>query len=110
MFAEPVEANFSEQTSGEEIFVALIDGAVAGFVSVWRPEPFVHFLVVGETHRRCGVGSALLNHAVAVLGTPIDLKCEIHNRAVCAFYEQRGWREVERIEDGQAPYIRYRFG
>ncbi len=106
----PSRSSFAARTSGEALFVALTGDVVVGFVSVWRPEPFIHFLVVEASVRRRGVGSALLVYAVDVLGTPVDLKCELHNLTAQMFYERHGWREVNRVETGDAPYIRYRFG
>lgn len=106
----PSRTGFAERTAGEELFVALTGDAVVGFVSIWRPEPFIHFLVVEASVRRRGVGSALLEHAVDVLGTPVELKCELHNLTAQQFYERHGWREVDRIETGDAPYIHYRCG
>jgi GNAT superfamily N-acetyltransferase len=52
-----------------ESWVAEIDGTVAGFAVASRnffAKPFVDLLVVGEDHRRLGVGSALMNHCEAV--------------------------------------------
>lgn len=106
----PSRTGFAERTTGEDIFVALTGSSVVGFVSIWRPEPFIHFLVVDRVARRCGVGSALLQHAVQVLGRPVELKCELHNLVAQKFYERHGWREADRVETGEAPYILYRLG
>lgn len=100
--------DFIEQTVGEDIFLAMVDGKAAGFVSIWRPESFIHFLVVDKTFRRRGVGSDLLQHAVGQLGTPVELKCEAHNRAAQVFYERHGWQIVERIDNAGPPHILYR--
>ena len=39
---------------------------------------------------------------------PVDLKYQIRNRTARAFYERSGWQEVELVESGAAPHIRYR--
>jgi GNAT superfamily N-acetyltransferase len=50
-------------------WVAELDGAVVGYVLVsghFFSKPFVDLLVVSESHRRRGIGSALMNRCEAV--------------------------------------------
>ena len=101
---------FPYAVAGEDVFVALAPrGEVVGFVSLWRPDPFVHFLHVASTWRGRGVGAALLEHALATLPAgPVDLKCLPDNRAALAFYRRLGWAEVGSDLDAEPPYVRLR--
>jgi ribosomal protein S18 acetylase RimI-like enzyme len=99
---------FADAVAGEEITVAAIEGEVVGFLSLWRPERFVHFLHVRADRRGRSIGSRLLQHARAGVGGPLQLKCAPHNRAALAFYIRLGWLEVERALLGHAPYVRLR--
>jgi ribosomal protein S18 acetylase RimI-like enzyme len=101
---------FGDAVMGEDVFVALASGGeVVGFLSLWRPDPFVHFLHVASDWRRRGVGRALLAHALATLPAgPVDLKCLPDNRAALAFYRRLGWVEVGSDLDERPPYVRLR--
>ena len=48
---------FHNDTRGEEIWVAEAGGQVIGFVTLWRPDPFVHFLLVHPDWRGNGAGT-----------------------------------------------------
>lgn len=99
---------FARATAGEEVFVAVADGSVAGFLSLWRADGFVHFLHVRPRWRRRGVGRALLGHALATVPGSAELKCAPHNRAALAFYARLGWAEIGREPDGPEPFVRLR--
>ena len=59
-------ADFDAQTEGERLRVAEDgSGRLAGFVSVWEPDHFIHHLHVSWPHHRSGVGRALLDRALA---------------------------------------------
>ncbi|WP_080417206.1 GNAT family N-acetyltransferase [Burkholderia ubonensis] len=61
-------ADFDAQTEGERLLVAEDDsGQLAGFVSVWEPDHFIHHLYVHRPCHRRGIGRALLR---ALLGWP----------------------------------------
>jgi ribosomal protein S18 acetylase RimI-like enzyme len=99
---------FPEQVAGEDILVAVAGQQTVGFVTVWRPDAFVHFLHIALPWRRRGVGSRLLAAARAEVGRPLELKCLVGNRLALAFYQRLGWRRVG-AEDGSAtPYVRLR--
>ena len=88
---------FEEATDGEKIYVALLDGDLVGFASIWEPDYFVHYLFVSPTVRRKKVGSALVNSLAEIYGGPLTLKCLINNENGMAFYRATGW---EKIGDG----------
>jgi RimJ/RimL family protein N-acetyltransferase len=99
---------FERDTEGEEIWVAEIGGQIVGLATLWRRQPFVHYLLIDRAARGRGVGRALLESMLAGVHGPVDLKCRTNNLAARRFYERLGWTEVERVEDAAAPYVRYR--
>ncbi len=106
-------AGFADATTGEDVFVALApsgDDGVVGFVSLWRPEPFVHFLHVARDWRGRGVGRVLLDHALATLptGGTVDLKCLPDNSPALAFYRRLGWVQVGADSGARPHYVRLR--
>jgi len=100
--------HFRRDTAGEEVWVAAAGRELAGVISVWRPQPFVHHLLVERAWRRRGIGSALLREALAGMRRPVDLKCRLDNLTAQRFYRRLGWIEVEREQRCATPYIRYR--
>lgn len=102
----PEDEVFFQLSSGEEIYVVQAGQGLAGSVTLWRSEPFVHFLLVDASHRGQGVGRLLLATAIAELPAPVHLKCHPNNTTALSFYQQIGCTEVERVEADAAPYVR----
>lgn len=100
--------DFYRCVEDEEVWVADVDGAVVGFVSVDRREGLVRNLFVDPEWQNLGIGSRLLNHARNCLASPAQLTCVIRNRAARAFYERNGWIEAARGTAIMGPYILYR--
>ena len=85
----------ADEIVGETIFVAEDDEhAIAGFVSIYAPESFIHHLYIDPRLRNRGIGSALLRHAVAVAGGTATLKCQLGNHPALGFYRHLGWTEI----------------
>ena len=84
--------DFDVVTEGEEIWVAVSDGKLIGFVSCWLPDQFIHSLYVDPGFLRQGVGKALLRECLSKLGRPAFLKCLQQNTNAIAFYKQQGWQ------------------
>ncbi|WP_412529450.1 N-acetyltransferase family protein [Burkholderia lata] len=97
-------ADFAAQTEGERLRVAEDEGGrLAGFVSVWEPDQFIHHLHVHRPHHRSGVGRALLRALPGWPATPYRLKCLRANTPALAFYAACGFVEIGagRAEDGE---------
>lgn len=80
----------------EEVFVAVRDGELVGFLSLYRSDAFVHSLFV-ETPGQA-VGPALLMRAIAEVGR-VSLKCADDNHAARRFYDRLGFAEIDHGED-----------
>lgn len=95
--------DFDTSTEGELILTAKINNVIAGFVSIWEEDKFIHNLFVSSDFKRCGVGKALISEAVKAVGLPLTLKCVKENFNAVKFYLSQGWTIVEEVT-GQEPY------
>lgn len=86
--------DFDRQTEGEMQMVALEGGTVAGFVSVWAPDDFIHHLHVHPCFLRRGIGRALLRALPGWPARRYRLKCVSRNKAAFAFYAANGFVPV----------------
>lgn len=101
-------ATLEAETMGETILIAELDGAVAGFVSVYLPESFVHHLYVDPVRQGHGIGPLLLERAVALAGGRASLKCQTRNARAIAFYHRLGWVEVTAGTSEFGPWVAMR--
>jgi GNAT superfamily N-acetyltransferase len=86
------EGEFDRDSEGETIFVAEMDGAVCGLLSIWTPDHFIHLLFVDPAMHRRGIGAALLRHAEREFSTWGWLKCQSGNVRALEFYTRMGWK------------------
>lgn len=86
--------DFDTQTEGERMLVGEIDGQVAGFISWWAPENFIHHLYIDAACKRRGLGRALLEACLRRIGRPAQLKCVSRNANALAFYHALGWKSI----------------
>ncbi|QPJ65264.1 MAG: GNAT family N-acetyltransferase [Candidatus Nitrohelix vancouverensis] len=95
-------------TEGELVHVAERGGKVAGFISVWEPESFIHHLYVDPEFWGMGIGTELVDFMASLTrGRPLGLKCKVGNKLAMAFYRARGFVETdERGEDEYGPWAR----
>jgi len=70
------------------LWVALEDGRVLGFLAL--RQSYVDRLYVHPDAQRRGVGSALLQHAIALCPSGIELHTHVRNGKARAFYEKEG--------------------
>lgn len=83
--------DFDTATADEEIWVAEVEGAIAGFVSWWPPENFLHNLFIDTSRQRTGAGTALLHKCLERTGRPVRLKTSVQNENAIAFYSKHGF-------------------
>ena len=74
----------------EEVTAAMLDGAIAGVATLYRPLGFLHCLFVDPPCQGRGVGRALVDHVRALAGGPLTLKVDAPNAAAIAFYQRMG--------------------
>ena len=87
-------ADLESETQGERMFVGVLDKEVAGFVSLWEPDCFIHHLYVDPSAQRSGLGRALIARVEALVGhQPITLKCQLANTGAMRFYAALGFEE-----------------
>lgn len=102
--------DFASATQAEQIFVyCRADHVLAGFISIWQPESFIHHLYVDDDYRGQGVGTALLDSLDPWLPKPWRLKCNEANQAAAAFYRARGWHLVSGGDGEWGPYYLLEF-
>ena len=97
-------ADFDTLTRGEKLLVADTDGSgIAGFISVWEPNHFIHHLHVDAKHQGRGVGPALLSALPGRPNQPYQLKCLQRNERALAFYLRHGFVRIGSgtAEDGE---------
>lgn len=107
LYVEIAEADFHWRPAGffraqdflgyaehEELWVAEPGGAIAGFLSYFAPEHFLHSLYVRRGARGQGIGAALIAHARAHYGAPHSLKVDVPNDDARRFYERLGYAEI----------------
>ena len=98
--------SFEKSTDGEIIYVALIDGKIVGFVSVWKQDNFIHNLFVENKYRSLGVGKSLLEKVITIFNKPLTLKCVKKNLNAVQFYLSNGWKiENEQTGSDGAYYL-----
>ncbi|WP_246147489.1 GNAT family N-acetyltransferase [Secundilactobacillus folii] len=95
--AHPKLKDFAHDSRGEALFVAVLDGQIAGFASLYRVMDFIHLLFVAPEFQHRGVGHALIQALRQEADQPLTLKCVIENEAALRFYDHEGF--VIRRED-----------
>lgn len=88
-------SDFDMQTEGETIWVArMVQGHLAGFISVWMPDSFIHHLFIHPEFQRQGVGTLLLEGLPQWGHIRYQLKCLTQNEGALAFYRKNGFTRV----------------
>lgn len=101
--SHPQLADFDQDSRGEFVLVAWIDGQRAGFCSLYRLANFIHLLFVSPDFRHLKVGERLLMEMRQYATAPLTLKCVIANQAALDFYAQVGFEIVQADEDALPP-------
>ncbi|OIN06061.1 GNAT family N-acetyltransferase [Oceanisphaera psychrotolerans] len=101
--------DFDRDSQGERIWLVEVSGNVAGFISIWEPDKFIHHLYVSRELQNQGVGSALLNAAKREYGE-LSLKCMVRNQKALDFYLSQGFEIVSQVDDEFGGYFLMSFG
>lgn len=92
------EEDFDRDTQDEQIFVAIEQQQIVGFISIYLPENFIHCLFIHHEFQGLGIGHLLMQQAKKVTQRPIRLKCLSRNHEALAFYEKEGWQKVHEVK------------
>ncbi|AVK64814.1 GNAT family N-acetyltransferase [Lactobacillus sp. CBA3606] len=95
--------DFDQDSRGEFVLVAWIDGQRAGFCSLYRLANFIHLLFVDPAFRQLGVGENLLTEMRQYATEPVTLKCVMANEAALRFYARVGFQIVKADRDALPP-------
>ena len=102
--------DYKKSTAEDQVWVAELQGVIAGFASIYPKENFIHNLFVGSLFQGQGVGKKLLQTAEEMLSFPITLKIAIDNPSAKGFYEHQGWRQISMHLNAIEPYWLYQKG
>ncbi|MBO9192833.1 GNAT family N-acetyltransferase [Rhizobium sp. 16-449-1b] len=84
--------DFHAHTQGELLWLAeMPDGEIAGFMTLWSPDDFIHMLYIRKQYRGLGIGQALLKTLPYWPDKTYRLKCLDRNEHAKAFYRARGF-------------------
>ncbi|ACM25275.1 GNAT family N-acetyltransferase [Agrobacterium sp. SHOUNA12C] len=93
--------DFAAHTQGEHIFVCEdSSGTIAGFLTLWEPDDFIHMLYILPAFQGSGAGKALLAALPDWPRRRYRLKCLVRNTRAIAFYRAIGFKIVG---DGASP-------
>lgn len=97
--------DFDRETKGEYILVAFVDNRLAGFISVWLADKFIHHLYVSPDCQHKGIGSLLLHAMIDKINFPLTLKCLERNKEALLFYKKKGFIEKGIGQTEQGSYF-----
>lgn len=98
-------ADFFQHSAGETVLVARSGRhGILGFVSLWRPDDFIHMLYVSKPWQGRGVGGALLRALPDWPDRPYRLKCLVRNVSAQTFYRHHGFTVVGRGGSAEGAY------
>lgn len=84
--------DFESHTRGELIWLAeTSERDIAGFMTLWAADDFIHMLYIRQQWQGRGVGSALLRALPDWPLHPYRLKCLVNNHRAKAFYIAHGF-------------------
>jgi GNAT superfamily N-acetyltransferase len=84
--------DFLAHTQGEVVWLAETpEGKIAGFMTLWPPDDFIHMLYIRKEWQGKGAGSALLRALPDWPRQKYRLKCLVNNSRAKAFYQANGF-------------------
>ena len=102
-------SDFEKYVEDEEVFVAVEDEKVLGFISIYLPNNFIHNLFIHPKFQRTGIGKLLLEKVTSCIIEPLTLKVETLNINACIFYEKFGFKKISAHENEEKPYYLYEY-
>ncbi|WP_374652846.1 N-acetyltransferase family protein [Dongia sp.] len=102
-------AAFAESIVGEEQWVAILDGDIIGYISVYWPTNFIHSLYIHPEFQSRGAGRALLAEVRKLAEGDMELKTDKANVRAFTFYRRLGWRAVGEGMAASGPWWRLRW-
>ncbi|TNJ61598.1 GNAT family N-acetyltransferase [Paenibacillus hemerocallicola] len=102
-------SDFDKSTKDELILAAFIENELAGFVSVWEPDRFIHNLFVRKEFQGRGIGTALVKEVSRRLGLPLTLKCVKANTDALNYYLSNQWTIEQEAESAEGLYCLMRY-
>jgi GNAT superfamily N-acetyltransferase len=110
---EPAEgktaAAYADSIVGEEQWVALSDGDIIGYISVYWPTNFIHSLYIRPAFQGRGAGPSLLAEIRKLAKGDLELKTDKMNERAFTFYRCQGWRVVGEGMAATGPWWRLRW-
>lgn len=101
--------DFERETEREFVLVAVLNGKVVGFISLWMADNFIHHLYIDENYQHQNIGTLLLDEGIKIMNSPIKLKCLVKNENAVKFYEKKGFVAIEKGVSNHGEYILYAF-
>jgi GNAT superfamily N-acetyltransferase len=74
-------------------------GEILGFLTLWEPGRFIHFLFIHPQYQGNGIANRLVENLFAAYPLPYRLKCLDKNLRALEYYRREGWQEVGRGTD-----------
>lgn len=97
--------DFAAHTNGEVVSVCEApDGSIAGFISIWAEDDFIHMLYVLPEFQGKGAGTALLQSLPGWPQHTYRLKCLVKNRLAKAFYLAHGFQVIGKGTSTEGDY------
>ncbi|MDA9556038.1 GNAT family N-acetyltransferase [Vibrio sp.] len=96
-------SDFDSDTKGEEVWVAIENNQVLGFISVWDKEGFIHHLYVQTPEVNKGIGSQLLAKIMDYYPR-LTLKCFTLNTHAVRFYTSKGFTIIDTTHKADESY------
>lgn len=92
--------DFHRAAEDERMFVAVAsNGEICGFMSLWEPGRFIHFLFIHPQYQGLRIATRLVENLFPTYRQPYRLKCLDKNLRALKYYRREGWVEVGRGSD-----------
>lgn len=99
--------DFDQETEGEFVLVALFNGKVIGFISLWLPGNFIHHFYIEQDYQQQQIGTKLMEEAIQKMNFPITLKCLEKNTKAIDFYKKKGFVAIAKGVSDHGEYFSF---